>query len=266
MTAVPGRGFGELLRRWRTARGLSQLQLSAATGVSSRHLSFLETGRAQPSRQIVLFLSEQLDVPLPDRNDLLLAAGFAPAYGSRGLDDPDMAEVRESIRHLLAAHEPYPAVVMDGRWNRLLANQGTRVFLGDVAPFLLTEPVNVLRVTLHPGGMAPRIANLAEWSEHLLALLRHRIARTGDDGLATLYDELASYPGVRAPAGPAEPGRRVVLPLEYRAGQGLLRFLNTATSFGAPMDASLAEVVIESFYPADEATRQALAARPLPNG
>jgi transcriptional regulator with XRE-family HTH domain len=272
VTTVPGRGFGGLLREWRAVRGLSQLQLSAVTGVSSRHLSFLETGRARPSRQIILFLAERLDVPLPGRNDLLLAAGFAPAYGSRSLDDPEMADVRESIRHLLAAHEPYPAVVLDGRWNRLLANEGTRVFLADVAPFLLAEPVNVLRLTLHPEGMAPRIANLAEWSEHLLLQLRHRITRNGDDDLVKLHDELASYPGVRTPGdGPAEPGQRVVLPLEYRTGDRVLRFLNTATSFGAPMDAALSEVVIEAFYPADEATRQALsgrtlAGRPLPNG
>jgi transcriptional regulator with XRE-family HTH domain len=267
VTTLPSRGFGELLRRWRTARGLSQLRLSTATGVSSRHLSFLETGRARPSRQIVLFLAEQLDVPLPDRNDLLLAAGFAPAYGSRSLDDPAMAGVRESIRHLLAAHEPYPAVVMDGGWNRLLANEGTRVFLADVAPFLLAEPVNVLRLTLHPDGMAPRIANLAEWSEHLLLQVRHRITRNDDDELVKLHDELAAYPGVRIPAdGPAEPRQRVVLPLEYRTDQGVLRFLNTVTSFGAPMDAALSEVFIEAFYPADEATREVLAGRSLPNG
>jgi transcriptional regulator with XRE-family HTH domain len=263
---VPGTGFGELLRRWRTARRLSQLQLSAATGVSSRHLSFLETGRGRPSRQIVLFLAEQLDVPLPDRNDLLLAAGFAPAYGSRSLDDPAMVGVRESIRHMLDAHEPYPALVMDGRWNRLLANQGTRALLGDVAPFLLAEPVNVLRLTLHPEGMAPRIENLAEWSEHLLLRLRHRITRQGDDDLAKLHDELASYPGVRAVSDhPAEPGQRVVLPFEYRTDQGVLRFLNTTTSFATPLDAALSEVFIEAFYPADETTRRVLASRPLPS-
>jgi transcriptional regulator with XRE-family HTH domain len=266
-TAVPRTGFGELLRRWRTSRALSQLQLSAVTGVSSRHLSFLETGRARPSRQIVLFLAEQLDVPLPDRNDLLLAAGFAPVYGSRSLDDPDMAGVRDSIRHMLAGHEPYPALVMDGGWNRLLANQGTRALLGDVAPFLLAEPVNVLRLTLHPDGMAPRIENLAEWSEHLLLRLRHRIARQSDDDLAKLHDELASYPGVRAASDrTAEPGERVVLPFEYRTGQGVLRFLNTTTSFATPLDASLSEVFIEAFYPADETTRRILASRPLPNG
>ena len=270
-TTASRTGFGELLRRWRTARGFSQLQLSADTGVSSRHLSFLETGRARPSRQIVLFLAEQLDVPLSDRNDLLLAAGFAPAYGSRSLDDPAMAGVRDSIRHMLAAHEPYPALVMDGGWRRLLANQGTRALVLDVAPSLLAEPVNVLRLALHPEGMAPRIANLAEWSEHLLLRLRQRITRTGGKELATLYDELASYHGVRAPGTwSAEPGERVVLPLEYRGDQGVLRFLNTTTSFATPLDATLSEVFIEAFYPADEATRQMLAgrslqARPLPS-
>jgi transcriptional regulator with XRE-family HTH domain len=265
-TSVSRTAFGELLRRWRTTRGLSQLQLSAVTGVSSRHLSFLETGRARPSRQIVLFLAEQLDVPLADRNDLLLAAGFAPAYGSRSLDDPAMAGVRDSIGHMLAGHEPYPALVMDGGWNRLLANQGTRALVTDIAPFLLAEPVNVLRLTLHPEGMAPRIANLAEWSEHLLLRLRQRITRQGDEHLAKLYDELAAYPGVRAPGDhPAEPGQRVVLPLEYRSDQGVLRFLNTTTSFATPLDAALSEVFIEAFYPADETTRRILAARPLPS-
>jgi transcriptional regulator with XRE-family HTH domain len=265
-TAAQRTGFGQLLRRWRTARGLSQLKLSADTGVSSRHLSFLETGRAQPSRQIILFLAEQLDVPLPDRNDLLLAAGFAPAYGSRSLDDPAMAGVRDSITHMLAGHEPYPALVMDGGWNRLLANQGTRALVPNVAPFLLAEPVNVLRLTLHPEGMAPRIVNLAEWSEHLLLRLRQRANRKGDEGLAKLHDELASYPGVRSPDQHAEPGQRVVLPLEYRSDQGVLRFLNTTTSFATPLDAALSEIFIEAFYPADETTRRVLAARPLPSG
>jgi transcriptional regulator with XRE-family HTH domain len=264
-TAAQRTGFGQLLRRWRTARGLSQLKLSADTGVSSRHLSFLETGRAQPSRQIILFLAEQLDVPLPDRNDLLLAAGFAPAYGSRSLDDPAMAGVRDSITHMLAGHEPYPALVMDGGWNRLLANQGTRALVPNVAPFLLAEPVNVLRLTLHPEGMAPRIVNLAEWSEHLLLRLRQRINRKGDEELAKLHDELTSYPGVRSPDQHAEPGQRVVLPLEYRSDQGVLRFLNTTTSFATPLDAALSEIFIEAFYPADDTTRRVLAARPLPS-
>jgi transcriptional regulator with XRE-family HTH domain len=262
------RGFGDLLRRWRVTRRLSQLDLSAATGVSTRHLSFLETGRARPSRQIILFLAEQLDVPLRDRNELLLAAGFAPVYGDRALDDPAMRPVRESIERLLAAHEPYPALVMDSRWNRLLANDGTRLFIHGVAPFLLTEPVNALRLTLHPQGMAPRLANLAEWSQHMLRHLRRRISQTADPALAALYDELAAYPGVTAPPGPSdppgaagEPGERVVLPLEYRSPRGLLRFLNTTTSFGAPLDAALSEVVIESFYPADEPTRLALLGR-----
>jgi transcriptional regulator with XRE-family HTH domain len=263
--------FGELLRRWRTSRSLSQLELSAATGVSTRHLSFLETGRAQPTRQIVLFLAERLDVPLRGRNELLLAAGFAPVYGDRDLEDPAMRAIRESIEHLLAAHEPYPALVMDRSWNRLLANEGTRAFLDGVAPFLFIEPVNVLRLTLHPEGMAPRIANLAEWSEHMLRQLRRRITQTGDDELVKLYDELAGYPGVvERHDPPGEPGQRVVLPLEYRSSRGVLRFLNTTTSFGAPLDAALSEVVIESFYPADEATRLALLrsqarVRPLPN-
>jgi transcriptional regulator with XRE-family HTH domain len=262
---LPRTSFGALLRRWRVARGFSQLELSAASGVSTRHLSFLETGRAQPSRQIILFLAEQLDIPLRDRNELLLAAGFAPVYGEHGLDDPAMKSVRESIAQMLAAHEPYPALVMDSRWNRLLANDGTRMFLDGVAPFLLAEPVNVLRLTLHPEGMAPRIANLDQWSQHLLRHLRRRVSQTRDPELASLEDELAGYVGPIAPPDAGSDsvdddnhGEQVVLPLEYRTSRGLLRFLNTTTSFGAPLDAALSEVVIESFYPADEPTRLAL--------
>ena len=187
--------------------GLSQLELSAATGVSTRHLSFLETGRSQPSRQIVLFLAEQLDVPLRDRNQLLMSAGFAPSYGARKLDDPAMSVVRDSIGRLLAAHEPYPALVMDVRWNRLLANSGARILVRGVAPFLLAEPVNVLRLTLHPDGMAPRIVNLASWSAHVLRQVQRRAALTGDAEIARLYDELAGYPGRRPPRSAASTAR-----------------------------------------------------------
>jgi transcriptional regulator with XRE-family HTH domain len=262
---LPGTSFGGLLRQWRAARGLSQLGLSAATGVSTRHLSFLETGRAQPTRQIAVFLAERLDIPLRDRNEFLLSAGFAPAYGDRDLGDPAMAAVRESIARLLAAHEPYPALVMDSSWNRLMANDGARSLLGGVAPFLLEEPVNVLRLTLHPEGMAPRIVNLAEWSRHLLRHLRRRMAQTGRSDLASLYDELAGYPGIaerpapeEAPGSPGEADPPVVVPLEYRTPRGVLRLLNTTTSFGAALDVTLSEIVIESFYPADEPTRLAL--------
>lgn len=267
-------GFGMLLRHWRAVRRLSQLELSATTGVSTRHLSFLETGRAQPSRQIVLFLAERLDVPLRDRNELLMSAGFAPSYGDRKLDDPAMAAVRDSIARLLAAHEPYPALVMDSRWNRLLANAGARIFVRGVAPFLLAEPVNVLRLALHPEGMAPRIVNLAGWSAHVLRQVRRRGALTGDALISRLYDELAGYPGVTRPdldgadtASPRPDGEQVVLPLQYRFDDQVLSFLSTTTSFGAPLDATLSEVVIDSFYPADEPTRLALlhVAGPLPD-
>jgi transcriptional regulator with XRE-family HTH domain len=269
-------GFGPLLRHWRAVRRLSQLELSAATGVSTRHLSFLETGRAQPSRQIVTFLAEQLDVPLHDRNELLMSAGFAPSYGSRNLDDPAMGVVRDSIARLLAAHEPYPALVMDSRWNRLLANAGARIFARGVAPFLLAEPVNVLRLTLHPAGMAPRIVNLTDWSAHVLRQVQRRATLTGDTEIARLYDELAGYPGAApaspgldgpGPDGPGPDGAQVVLPLQYRSGDQVLSFLSTTTSFGAPLDATLSEVVIDSFYPADEPTRLALMhpAGPLPD-
>jgi transcriptional regulator with XRE-family HTH domain len=251
--------FGQLLRRWRVARRRSQESLALESAVSPRHISFLETGRSRPSREMVLNLARELDLPLSDRNELLLAAGFAPLYQARTLKDPEMGAVRDSLRYVLAAQDPYPAVVVDKNWNRLMANEGSRLFMEDVAPLLLHEPINVLRLTLHPEGMAPRIRNLAEWSQHLLYRLHRQIARTGDAGLIALKNELAGYPGVvdRPPLGD-DPRHRVALPLEYETEHGVLRLLSTSALFGAPYDVSLSELAIESFYPVDEPTKAAL--------
>jgi transcriptional regulator with XRE-family HTH domain len=244
--------LGSLLREWRQRRHLSQLDLALEAGVSARHLSFLETGRSKPSREMVLHLSDQLDVPLRDRNQLLLAAGFSPAYTERPLDAPEMTPVREALERILKGHEPYPAVVVDRWWDLAAANAGIALFTAEVAPHLMEPPVNALRVTLHPDGMAPRIANLAEWRAHLLDRLRRQIAVTSDDRLAALYAELSGYPGGEATLAAHEPG--IAVPLRVSVDGTALSFFSTVATFGTAVDITLAELAIEAFFPADEAT------------
>src|SRR3954447_6211606 len=178
--------LGGLLRDWRQRRRLSQLDLALEAGGSARHLSFLETGRSKPSREMVLPLADELEVPLRDRNRLLLAAGFAPAYGERPFDAPEMQPVRDAIELVLAGHDPYPAAVVDREWELLAANRGLQLLVTGVAPELLEPPVNVMRLSLHPDGVAPRIVNLGEWRAHLLERLRRQVALTGDPAVATL--------------------------------------------------------------------------------
>jgi transcriptional regulator with XRE-family HTH domain len=244
--------LGTLLKDWRRRRRMSQLDLALDAGVSARHLSFLETGRSKPSREMVLHLSEQLEVPLRDRNQLLLAAGFAPAYGERGIDEPEMTPVRAALDRILKGHEPYPAVVVDRWWDLAAANAGIALFTAEVAPHLLEPPVNALRVTLHPEGMAPRIANLAEWRAHLLDRVRRQIAVTHDDRLAELYAEVAGYPGGEAALPAHEPS--IAVPLRVTVQGAELSFLSTIATFGTAVDITLAELAIEAFFPADEAT------------
>src|SRR5688572_21153756 len=179
--AVERAGAGRLLREWRRRRNLSQLALASGSAVSTRHLSFIETGRARPSREMVLHLAERLDVPLRERNRLLLAAGYAPVFRERLLEDEEMAPVRDALERFLAAHEPYPALVVDRHWNLVMANRAVELLTGDVAPELLDPPANALRATLHPRGMAPRILNFSEWSGHLLHRLRRQMEVTGDE-------------------------------------------------------------------------------------
>ncbi|MGN9914035.1 helix-turn-helix domain-containing protein [Phytohabitans sp. LJ34] len=245
---------GQLLRRWRQTRRLSQLELAIQAEVSTRHLSFVETGRAAPSREMVLHLAEHLDVPLRDRNELLLAAGYAPAYPAEALDSPRLTAVRAAIRQILAGHEPYPAVVVDRAWRLVDANSSVAVLTEGVAPELLAPPMNVLRVTLHPDGMAPRVANLPEWRAHLLERLRRQLV-TGDTELAALYEELRGYPGGQA--GPPSPGDFAV-PLRLRLRERELAFFSTTATFGTPLDVTVAELAIESFFPADDETRKFL--------
>jgi len=247
---------GDLIREWRQRRRLSQLDLAIAANVSSRHLSFVETGRSRPTSEMILHLAEHLDVPLRDRNALLLAGGFAPAYPERGLAEPELQAVRDALKRVLDGHEPYPAAVVNRWWELVGANAGIALFTGDVSPELLEPPVNVLRLSLHPDGMAQRIANLPEWRAHLLARLHRQAEATGDPRLFTLYAELEAYPGGRA----TPPDRAdVVVPLRFRAAGAELSFLSITAVIGTPMDVTVEELAIESFYPADRQTAKALA-------
>ena len=259
-TAVAAGHVGPLLREWRQRRRLSQFDLALTSAVSARHLSFVETGRSRPSRELVLHLAERLDVPLRERNLLLLAAGYAPAYAQRSLDDPELAAVRQALERFLAAHEPYPAVILDRHWNLVLANGAVELLTEGVAPELLEPPANALRATFHPAGLAPRIRNLPEWSAHLVHRLRREIALTGDEELQALLDELLFYPGVAADPPPQDvaAAAEIVLRLELESARGPLAFFSTLTTFGTAADVTLAELSVEAFYPADEPTAAAL--------
>lgn len=251
---------GRLLREWRRRRHLSQLELASGSAVSARHLSFIETGRARPSREMVLHLADRLEVPLRDRNRMLLAAGHAPAFPERSLSDDDMGPVRDALGRFLAAHEPYPAVVVDRRWTMVMANRSVGVLTEDVAPELLEPPANALRATLHSEGMAPRIVNLAEWSGHLLRRLGRQVQSTADPELERLYEELAGYPGVDREAASADVpvADEIVLPLRLRRGGDELVLISTVTVFGTALDVTLAELAVEAFYPADPDTARTL--------
>jgi transcriptional regulator with XRE-family HTH domain len=251
--------LGGLLRDWRQRRRMSQLDLALEAGVSARHLSFLETGRSKPSREMVLHLSEQLDVPLRDRNQMLLAAGFAPAYTEQPLDAPEMAPVRDALDRILKGHEPYPAVVIDRGWDLVAANASVQIFTALAAPHLLEPPANALRMTLHPDGMSRHIRNLPEWRAHLLDRLRRQIAVTSDDRLAALYAELAEYPGDEVPIAAHDPGIAVPLTIDIDGNQ--LSFFSTVATFGTAVDITLAELSIEAFFPADRATADHLLRR-----
>ncbi len=245
---------GELLRGWRQRRRLSQLDLAGEAGVSARHLSFVETGRARPSREMVLLLAEQLEIPLGARNELLAAAGFAPVYRRRDLDDPDMAAVRAALDLVLAAYEPFPALVIDRAWNLVAANRALAGLVDGVAPHLLEPPANVLRLSLHPDGLAPRVLNLPQWRRHVLHRLGREAHLSGDLGLAALHRELLALPG----GIDRTPPNGIVVPLRLRAGDEVLSFLGTVTTFGTAVDLTAAELSIEAFLPADEATATAL--------
>jgi transcriptional regulator with XRE-family HTH domain len=255
---------GDYLRIWRQRRRMSQLDFALEAEVSQRHLSFIESGRAAPSRDMLLHLAERLDVPLRERNAMLLAAGFAPVFEERPLDDPEMTAAREAIGKVLKAHEPFPALAVDRHWQLVASNAALAPLLAGIEDStLLAPPVNVLRLSLHPAGLAPRIANLAEWRSHLLDRLRRQIAVTGDSVLAELMQELAAFPvvgNVRSlqAAEPADHGG-VFVPLRLITEAGLLSFISTTTVFGTPRDITLAELALEAFFPADEETGRIVA-------
>jgi transcriptional regulator with XRE-family HTH domain len=244
---------GSIFRDWRRRRHLSQLELALSADVSARHLSFVETGCSQPSREMVLHLAERLDVPLRQRNELLLAAGYAPAFPERPLADPALAAAREAMERLLSAHEPYPAVAIDRQWNAVAANKATAPLLDCVAPRLREPPVNVLRNSLHPDGLASKIGNFREWRAHLLSRLRHQIDAAPDPALVALLQELLSYP-VPAVAPDADPGNAPVVPMRLHLPIGTLNLISTTMVFGTPLDVTLSELAFEAFYPADAET------------
>jgi transcriptional regulator with XRE-family HTH domain len=255
--------FGAHLRHWRTRRRLSQLDLAQEAEVSTRHLSYVETGRAAPSREMVLRLAERLDVPLRERNALLVAAGFAPMYRQRSLDDPAMASARRAVDLVLKGHEPFPALAVDRHWNLVAHNALVPMLMAGAAPELVKAPINVLRLSLHPEGLASRIANLAQWRAHLLERLQQQIAATGDTVLQALHDELEAYPAPQVshdtPAADTELSG-VVVPFQLATPNGVLSFISTTTIFGTPVDVTLQELAVESFFPADAQTAAALAA------
>lgn len=262
MSLAPSRqGVGELLRDWRHRRRLSQLDLAVEAEVSARHLSFVETGRSKPSRELILHLAEHLEVPLRDRNSLLLAAGYAPAYGETPLET--MPPVQDALDKILSGHEPFPGVIVDRHWNLVSANRPALSILTEgVAPELLAPPVNALRVSLHPGGLAPRITNLSEYSAHLLTRLHRQAVLAGDPELTALQEELRGYPGVTGEGSTAVEGAAMLfVPLRMRTLEGSeLNFFSTLATFGTALDITVAELAIESFFPADATTDAALRA------
>lgn len=252
--------FGTLLRSWRQRRRLSQLDLALEAEISARHLSFLETGKAAPSRAMVLRLAERLDVPLREQNRLLLSAGYAPAFPERPFDAPSLAAARGAVEAVLAALEPFPALAVDRHWTLVAANRAVAPLLAGVDPALAAPPCNVLRLSLHPDGLQRRIRNLAAWRAHILARLHRQVEQTGDAGLAALMEELRAYPlphGTpgRAPAGEAGD---VCVPMVLETTAGVLSFLSTTTVFGTPVDVTLSEIAVEAFLPADAQTAEAL--------
>ena len=249
---------GDHLREWRQRRHLSQLDLAGDAEISARHLSFVETGRSAPSRDMVLKLAERLDVPLRERNVLLVAAGFAPAFPQRSLDDPALKSARQAIDLVLKAHEPNPALAVDRHWNLVSANRMVTPLLDGVSPAMLAPPLNVLRLSFHPQGLAPRTVNLGEWCAHLLARLHRQCEASADPGLIKLYDELRTYP-IPARAGPIS-ADSVVVPFKMRFGNDVLSFISTTMTFGTPVDITLSELALETFFPADDLTAERMRA------
>ncbi|MGW7099411.1 helix-turn-helix domain-containing protein [Streptomyces sp. NPDC054838] len=251
---------GALLRTWRERRGISQLELAGRAGSSSRHISFVETGRSRPSEEMVLRLAEHLDVPVRERNVLLVAAGFAPRYACTPLDAPELGLLREVLERLLSAYEPYPALVVDATYQVVAANRGITRLLEGVAEHLLAPPPNAMRLALHPQGLAPRIRNLREWRGHLLAQMERQIALARSEPLRALYEEVSAYPVAEGSGdgAPAEAVPYIALPLVIEHEGHVLSFVSSIATFNTPMDVTVAELAIETLLPADPATAKYL--------
>ena len=258
----PQPGVGEILRSWRSRRRRSQLDLALDVGVSTRHLSFIETGRARPSPAMLEALAGALQVPLRERNQLLLAAGYAPRYAARTLDDAGMRQVRGALDRLLRAHEPNPGLVVDRQWNVVMANRTATALAGLLPPALLQPTFNVFRASLHPDGLAALTENFADWAAYLLQVLRRSILTSGDAGLQQLEQEVLGYPNVAglapAPVADAVAEPALLVPCVLKLPQGRLSMFTTLTTFGTPRDITLEELSIELFYPADDASEALL--------
>lgn len=257
MASTSTTSVSELLRAWRTRRQLSQLQLATRANVSTRHLSYLETGRSKPTRNMLERLARHLEVPLRERNQLMLAAGLAPAYPERGLNAPELLAVSSALQSNMDAHMPFPALLLDHRWDVVDRNPATDFLLRGCAAHLIAPPINALRLTLHPDGLAPRIINLGQWRTHLLSQVQSRSERDGDPRLHDLAAELASYPGddVGHPVL-----TDVVIPLELKVGDAKLRFFSVSATVESAIDITIDELRVEAFYPADDPTRDAILA------
>jgi len=251
-----GKGVGPLLRAWRERRRVSQLELALRADSSARHVSFIETGRSRPSEEMILRLAEHLDVPVRERNALLLAAGYAPHYPETPLDSPELETLREGMERLIQGYEPYPALVVDAMYDVVAANRGVVMLMEGLPEHLLRPPLNVMRLTLHPEGLAPRIRNLREWRGHLLAQMERQIALYRSGPLRALYEEVAAYP-VPETAVDREPAERVpyfALPMQIEHEGRVLSFISSISTFNTPMDVTVAELAIETLLPADPAT------------
>jgi transcriptional regulator with XRE-family HTH domain len=262
-TSVAARPIGDLLRQWRQRRRLSQMALALDAEISAKHLSFVESGRARPSREMVLRLGEQLALPLREQNQLLLSAGYAPIFQQRPLEHPDLQMARKAMQLILTGHEPFPALAIDRHWNMVAANQSVATFIDGVDESLLSPVTNALRLSLHPLGLAPRIVNLTQWRAHIFARLQQQINLTGDPVLIDLLHELRALPdreGGMSPARYDTESHSPVMPLLLRSGDQILSFLSTTMVFGTPIDVTLSELAIETFFPADPETSQFLRA------
>jgi transcriptional regulator with XRE-family HTH domain len=265
-TTTPARTFGDLLRDWRRRRRMSQLDLACDADISTQHLSFLETGRSFPSRQMLLHLAACLDVPLRDRNVLLGAAGFSPVFQERAFSEPALSLVRRNVEIVLAAHDPNPALAVDRHWTMLAANRAVAHLVAGAEQTLLRPPVNVLRLSLHPAGLASRIVNLAQWRAHVIARLRRQIDMSGDAVLMDLLEEIRDYPGVRSDLEPGEESEMIAIPFQLATIDGVLSFFSTTTLFGTPVDITVSELAIEAFLPADLQTAEAMRRLAQPGG